>query len=49
VRGEEAAGRLLELVDEATDQFKDDQITFRPTWIEMRRRAELLTEDQHLL
>jgi hypothetical protein len=45
VRGEEAAGRLLELVDEATTNFKDDQGALYPTYIEMRRRAELLTDD----
>src|SRR5687767_3479561 len=45
VRGEEAAGRLLELVDEATADFKDEQAAMHPTYIEMRRRAELLTDD----
>jgi hypothetical protein len=45
VRGEEAAGRLLELVDEATTNFKVDQAGLYLTYIEMRRRAELLTDD----
>jgi len=45
VRGEDAAGRLLELIDEATTGFKDDQKEVYPTYIELRRRAELLTDD----
>lgn len=44
LRGEDAAARLLELADEMA-AMGDSQTEMRPKFVEMRRLAELLTDD----
>jgi len=48
LRGEEAAGRLLEVIDDAAMVFtsnKAKQEDLKPTYHEVRRLSELLTDD----